>query len=115
MYTVVSVLIIIGAIFLILAVLLQPGKGDLTSTFGGISTQFGQVFGMHRAKTMLSKVTKIIAAIIFILVILTNKFLVGKEEAQQKKAVTEDVKVPANMQGTMKPPPVPMPGQAQPK
>ncbi|NLO20268.1 MAG: preprotein translocase subunit SecG, partial [Ignavibacteria bacterium] len=46
--TVSSIIIIICSILLIAVVLLQPGKGDLSATFGGISSQMGSMFGMQK-------------------------------------------------------------------
>ncbi|RLD46376.1 MAG: preprotein translocase subunit SecG, partial [Bacteroidetes bacterium] len=43
MYSILMALILIGAVLMIAVVLLQPGKGDLTATFGGISSQMGSV------------------------------------------------------------------------
>ncbi len=107
-------LILIGAVLMIAVVLLQPGKGDLTATFGGISSQFGSVFGMQRANDMLAKITKWLAAIVLILILLTNKFFVGgNTTTQQVKPVTEGVQIPAQqMPRTLAPPPVsPIPSQ----
>jgi len=114
MYTVLIILILFGAILMIAVVLLQPGKGDLTATFGGLSSQFGAVFGMQRANDLLAKVTKWIAAIILVLILLTNKFFVSQERIElQQKPVTEGAAVPTQQQmpGSLTPPPVqPKPG-----
>ncbi|ROL62428.1 preprotein translocase subunit SecG [Bacteroidetes/Chlorobi group bacterium ChocPot_Mid] len=113
MYTVLIILILFGAILMIAVVLLQPGKGDLTATFGGLSSQFGAVFGMQRANDLLAKVTKWIAAIILILILLTNKFFVSQDTVkEQLKPVTEGASVPAQQApGNLAPPPVtPKPG-----
>ena len=114
MYTVLAILIIIAALLMIGVVLLQPGKGDLTATFGGLSSQFGQVFGMQRANNLLGTITKWIAAIILILIIAVNKFFVTPEvQMQQAKPVTEGAKVPTEqVNPNLMPPPVtPEPGQ----
>ena len=114
MYSILIILSIIGAILVIFAVLLQPGKGDLTATFGGISAQFGQVFGMQRANDLLAKITKVIAAIILILILLTNKFFIGgAPEAKQPTPVTQGAHVPAQQQSPFTPPPTPLPDQGQ--
>ena len=114
-----SILILFGAVLVIIAVLLQPGKGDLTATFGGLSSQFGAVFGMQRANDLLAKVTKWIAAIVLVLVLLTNKFFVGQETAEQQiKPVTEGAELPIDQKnpGVLAPPPVaPQPGQQPPQ
>ena len=116
MYTILTIMIIFGAALVIIAVLLQPGKGDLTATFGGISAQFGAVFGMQRANDLLAKITKWIAVIILFLIIITNKFFVTREAAQQIRPVTQGAQIPTNTNsGPMKAPPIPMPGQEQPQ
>jgi len=112
MFSVLAIIIIIGAILIIVAVLLQPGKGDLTATFGGLSAQFGAVFGMQRANDLLAKITKVIAAIILILVIASNKFFIHTEQVAQQKPVTQGAEIP-QQQGPLKPPPVPLPQQGQ--
>ncbi len=115
MYSILIILILMGAILMIAVVLLQPGKGDLTATFGGLSSQFGAVFGMQRANDLLAKVTKWIAAIILVLILLTNKFFVSQHSVEQQvKPVTEGTSVPTQQQmpGALTPPPVaPQPGQ----
>ncbi len=115
MYSILTMLIIIGAVLLVTVILLQPGKGQLSATFGGISSQFGAVFGMQRANDLLARVTKWIAAIILFFVLMTNKFFVGQPEATQerKRPVTEGAEVPLNQQPSLTPPPAQQPG-AQP-
>lgn len=73
MFTVTLILIVILSIVLIISILLQPGKGDLSATFGGLGGQFGARFGMQRTADFLSKFTKIIAAIILLLAYIANK------------------------------------------
>jgi protein translocase SecG subunit len=114
MYSILIILSIIGAILVIFAVLLQPGKGDLTATFGGLSAQFGAVFGMQRANDLLAKITKVIAAIILILILLTNKFFIGGiPETNQPVPVTQGAHVPTQQQTPFAPPPTPLPDQGQ--
>jgi protein translocase SecG subunit len=117
MYTFLTIIIFFGAILLIAVVLLQPGKGDLTATFGGLSSQFGAVFGMQRANDLLAKITKWIAAIILILILITNKYFVGQDTyVEQKKPVTEGAEIPYEQPapGALAPPPVsPIPGAEQ--
>ncbi|MGA2298726.1 MAG: preprotein translocase subunit SecG [FCB group bacterium] len=113
MYTILTILIIFGAVLIIAAVLLQPGKGDLTATFGGISAQFGAVFGMQRANDLLAKITKWIAVIVLILVLLTNKFFLGKEEVKQIRPVTQGAQIPVNKAAPLRSSPMQMPGQGQ--
>jgi protein translocase SecG subunit len=94
---------------MIAVVLLQPGKGDLTAAFGGLSSQFGAVFGMQRANDLLAKVTKWIAAILLVLIILSNKFFIMPDSTSNEiKPVTEGASVPMEqtMPSTLNPPPV---------
>lgn len=95
MSAIISILIILLTIILIIAVLLQPGKGDLSATFGGISSQMGAMFGMQRTVTMLAKITKVIAIIILLLTIAINKFFISHEE-NELKPVTQGAEIPAS-------------------
>lgn len=92
MTTLVMLLIILASAFIILLVLLQPGKADMGATFGGgIGGQMGSMFGMEKTKNILATVTKITAAVIMLLALTTNKFLVGGNNsgAAMQKIVTE--------------------------
>jgi len=117
MFTILTILIIIGALLMIGVVLLQPGKGDLTATFGGLSSQFGSVFGMQRATNLLEKITKWIAVIILLLIIIVNKFFVVPQiEEQQIKPSTEGVQIPTQgLPSTLAPPPSQQKPGEQPK
>ena len=106
MLTLITVILIFASILIIAVILLQPGKGDLTANFGGISSQFGAVFGMQRATDLLGKITKWIAAIILLLALLANRFFVGPEEAKQVRPVTQGAQIPAQQPGPLQPPPV---------
>jgi len=109
MFTLLAILIIFGAVLMIAVVLLQPGKGDLTAAFGGLSSQFGAVFGMQRANDLLAKITKWIAAILLVLIILSNKFFIMPETSSNElKPVTEGASVPMEqtMPGALTAPPV---------
>jgi protein translocase SecG subunit len=114
MYAISLVLIILISIFTIIVVLLQPGKGDLTATFGGISSQFGSMFGMQKTKNILTTTTKFLVGALFILALIVNRFFVGSTTTSQQavKPVTEGAKVPA---GNIAPPPVKTMPEAQPK
>ena len=107
MFSLLGILIILASIFLIIAVLLQPGKGDLTATFGGLSGQFGTMFGMQKTKNILSSTTKVLIGIIFVFAILVNRFFVSSVTHQAGtsivKPVTEGAKLPAS---NLAPPPV---------
>jgi protein translocase SecG subunit len=97
MLTVISILLIIIAVVLIGVVLLQPGKGDLTATFGGFSSQMGSMFGMQRTVTLLARITKILAIAIVVLTLVANKFFIthGGSEVETVKPVTEGTQIPA--------------------
>ena len=102
----ISIIIILASIFAVVVVLLQPGKGDLTATFGGLSSQFGSMFGMTKTKNILTTITKVLVGIIFVLALLVNKFFVdqsGQTEQRVIKPITEGAKVPAS---NIAPPPV---------
>lgn len=106
MFSLLIVFIIIASIVMIAVVLLQPGKGDLTATFGGLGGQMGSMFGMQRTKDIMSRITQIVAAIIFVLALLVNRFVVGSTHSAQApvvKPITEGAKAPAS---NMTPPPV---------
>ena len=96
MYSLLMILSIIVGIFIIALVLLQPGKGDLSSTFGGISSQFGSMFGMQRTFDFLQKLTRIMAIVILVLILATNKFFLGGPKVEMIKPVTEGAKIPTS-------------------
>jgi protein translocase SecG subunit len=107
----ISIIILLASVMAVIVVLLQPGKGDLTATFGGLSSQFGSMFGMTKTKNILTTITKVIVGVLFVLALLVNKFFVGSvgsSEQQVIKPMTEGAKAPAS---NMTPPPVQsMPG-----
>ncbi len=107
MFSVIAIIIILLAIALIAVILLQPGKGDLSASFGGLGGQFGSMFGMQKTMGILAKTTRIIAIIILVLVLFVNKFFVAQDQEVERKAVTEGAK-PAS--GNISPPPVSAPG-----
>ena len=73
LYYLAVVLYIIVCLFLIVVVLLQPGKGDgMGSAFGGSST--GSVFGGRGASTVLTKMTTGAAVLFMVLSIVLAKF-----------------------------------------
>jgi preprotein translocase subunit SecG len=74
MGTVLTILVILASVLLIVVVLLQPGKGDLSSTFGGLSGQMGSMFGMTRTANILQKITRYLAIGILVVTLLINKF-----------------------------------------
>jgi preprotein translocase subunit SecG len=65
MYTFLSVLYVLVCLFLILVVLLQPGRGGIGGAFGGGSSQ--TVFGGSGAGNFLTRLTSISAALFMLL------------------------------------------------
>lgn len=95
MLAIISIVLIIIAVLLIALVLLQPGKGDLSATFGGIGSQMGSMFGMQRTANILAKLTVYLAIAILVLTLAANKLFVGGPEIQQQaKPVTEGAQIP---------------------
>jgi protein translocase SecG subunit len=110
MFSVIAIIIILLAIALIAVVLLQPGKGDLSASFGGLGGQFGSMFGMQKTMGILAKTTRVLAIVILVLVLLVNKFFVSQDMQEERKVVTEGVKPTS---GNIAPPPVSAPGVQQ--
>src|ERR1700712_4611839 len=65
MYTFLSILYVLVCLFLILVVLLQPGRGGVGGAFGGGGSQ--TVFGGSGAGNFLTRLTSISAALFMIL------------------------------------------------
>jgi preprotein translocase subunit SecG len=65
MYTFLSVIYVLVCLFLILVVLLQPGRGGIGGAFGGGSSQ--TVFGSSGAGNFLTRLTSVSAALFMIL------------------------------------------------
>lgn len=107
MFPVLTILAVILGLVLIVLVLLQPGKGDLSATFGGISGQFGTMFGMQRTADFMNKLTRIIALVILLLILIANRLILGGPKAETIKPVTEGAKAPAG--NTLNTPPVQAP------
>ncbi len=106
MFTVTVILMVLISILLILAVLIQPGRGELTPTFGGLGGQFGSLFGMRRTADFLTKLTIGLGAALMVLSLLANKFFLGTA-GEEREPVT--VGAPAPIQQPMPPPPVQTP------
>lgn len=100
MGTVLTILIILASILLIVVVLLQPGKGDLSSTFGGISGQMGSMFGMQRTANILQKVTRYLAIGILVVTLLINKFFLYPDVESANRSNTV---LPGNAGQTQQP------------
>ncbi|MBI3259446.1 MAG: preprotein translocase subunit SecG [Ignavibacteriae bacterium] len=112
MYTVLVSLISLLGIILIGAVLIQPGKADMASGMSGIGGQLGSMFGSRRTADTLTKITIGIAGTILLLSLVTNKFFLGVEAAQERNAVTIGAeKPPAPIQKA----PATQPQQSQPQ
>ena len=84
MYTALVSFICLLAIILIGAVLIQPGKADMASGMTGIGGQLGSMFGSRRTADTLTKITIGIAGAILLLSIVTNKFFLGTEAAEER-------------------------------
>jgi protein translocase SecG subunit len=99
MLTLMMILLILASAFLILLVLLQPGKADMGSSFGGAAGQMGVMFGMQKTANLLATITKVTAAVIILLVLVTNRFVVPNSDAHTnvKKVITEGQAVPKSM------------------
>ncbi|ROL59422.1 preprotein translocase subunit SecG [Bacteroidetes/Chlorobi group bacterium MS-B_bin-24] len=107
MFTLVTILLIIGSILLIGVILLQPGKGDLSPTFGGLGAQFGTMFGAQRTMDFLQKTTRALIVAILLLSLIANKFLLRSSGQSEIKPVTQGAPIPKTLPNT--PPPVEVP------
>lgn len=114
MYSVLVAVEIVIAIFLIIAVLLQAGRGGgLAGAFGGAG--FGTVFGIRRTADFLSKATITLGAIFLFLAIIINLFfLPGKTPESVRESVIQQraksvppVSVPAAQPAQSQPAAVP--------
>ncbi len=95
MYTVLVSFICLLAIVLVGAVLIQPGKADMASGMTGIGGQLGSMFGSRRTADTLTKITIGIAGAILLLSIVTNKFFLGVDVAEERNAATVGAPIPA--------------------
>lgn len=107
MLSLMIIIMIILSVLLIIAVLIQPGKGDMVSGLGSIGGTFTSMFGSRRAMDKLVKFTIGLSIGIILLSLITNKFFVN-HETEGPKAVTEGVEVPSTV-----PPMSNMPGKMQ--
>lgn len=91
MYTLLMVLSLLIAIFLIVIVLLQASKGGgLAGTFGG-AANVGAMFGTRRTADFLSKSTWWLAGILVLLALLINLFyLPGVSTGDQRKSIIQE-------------------------
>ena len=98
MFTLAIILMIILGLLLIAAVLIQPGKGDMTTSMSGFGNQLGTMFGSRRASDLLTKITIIIGATIMVIAILANKFLLTPGDISRDPATVNAAKptIPAS-------------------
>jgi preprotein translocase subunit SecG len=97
MYTFLSILYVLVCLFLILVVLLQPGRGGVGGAFGGGSSQ--TVFGGSGAGNFLTRLTSVSAALFMILSATlaymsssSDKSLEAATEAARAKAAAKAAK-----------------------
>ena len=83
MYTFLSVVYVLVCLFLILVVLLQPGRGGVGGAFGGGSSQ--TVFGGSGAGNFLTRLTSISAAL-FMLLSATLAFMSSSSDKSLERA-----------------------------
>ncbi len=107
MFTVVVLLMVLISLLLIAAVLIQPGRGELTPSFGGLGGQFGTLFGMRRTADFLIKLTIGLGAALLVLSIIANKFFLGSV-GEEREPVTVGAPAPVP-QSAPAPPATPTP------
>lgn len=97
MFTLLTILHIAVCILLILVVLLQSGKGsDLGSVFGGGASQ--TLFGTGGSKTIMTKVTTILAVLFMFLSFVLAVVPSGKKESALQKALQNQKEEPITQQ-----------------
>ena len=104
------IFILLSAMLTVGVILLQPGKGDLTSAMGGLSSQFGQVFGMQKSKDILKQITRVLIIIIFALSLITNRFFIPAnmvKEIKTEKPLMEGAPIPKTLQNSPVQPQIP--------
>jgi len=92
MFTLAIILMIILGLLLIAAVLIQPGKGDMTTSMSGFGNQLGTMFGSRRASDLLTKITIVIGATIMVIALLANKFLLNPGDITRDPATVNAAK-----------------------
>lgn len=98
------ILCVIMSIFLIGAVLIQPGKADMVSGMGGLGGQMNNLFGVRQGRNVLQNVTIGLAVAIMLLSILINKVFLPTGPAE-RAPVTQGAQMPVAIPST------PAPGQ----
>lgn len=95
------VFLLIAAVLLVVAVLIQPGKGAglASAGFGGITGQFSNMFGVRRTTDFLQKFTISLAIGIIVLIVITNKFFldtsVNRGGGNERAPITTGAEKPA--------------------
>ena len=100
-----TVLHVVACLFLMLIVLVQPGKSGGLGAFTGVAAQ--QVFGGRGAGNILTKITWITASIFFVTSITLAYLSSSSDESLQKRAAAATTELP--------PPPAPTPEPASSK
>ncbi len=99
-----TVLHVVACLFLMLIVLVQPGKSGGLGAFTGVAAQ--QVFGGRGAGNILTKITWITASIFFVTSITLAYLSSSSDESLQKRAAATT---------ELPPPPAPTPEPASSK
>lgn len=99
--TPITVVHVIACVFLILVVLLQPGRSGGLGAFSGMGAQ--QVFGGRGAGNFLTKTTWVTAVVFFMTSLTLAYFSSSSDESLQKRAERTE------QQGGSKPAPKPAP------
>jgi protein translocase SecG subunit len=87
MYTLLMIISLLAGLVLIAAVLIQPGKGDMTSAMGGsVGGQFGSMIGMRRAADFLVKATLVLAGGLMVFALITNLFALPNRSGNNSNA-----------------------------
>jgi protein translocase SecG subunit len=103
MYTLFMILLFVLSALLMIVVLLQPSKGDMISTLGGIGGQFTSVFGARGGMEKLHKITVGLAIAIVVISILVNKVGLDRGQEVVAKPVVEGTSVPTQRNPIMPP------------
>lgn len=89
MYSLLVLVSIFIALFLIIVVLLQSSKGGgLAGTFGG-GGQFGTVFGTRRTADFLSRATWWLAGALLVLSIIVNLFFLPSQVSNTRDSIIQ--------------------------
>lgn len=116
MFVLMCVLLVVAAVLLILAVLIQPGKGAglASSGFVGVAGQFSNMFGVRRTSDFLQKFTIGLAIGILAVAVITNKFFLDTSASRSATGTSTEQRVPITV-GAEKPAAPAQPQQAAPQ